>query len=117
MSVGFSATGRWTFQNNIQAFGKWLNNSDYHDGELEAIERLEKHAFTLRFEYDEDEPGSMFIGKGSATLVHKKDTRLADMELTEDEYESYDLTVENLVDIRGFDEDYAKSYLGEEEDD
>lgn len=117
IEIPFNALGRWSFQENINLFGAWLANTKKETNEdaPNAIRKLKKYDFTLRFEYDEDETGNEFVGEGTATLVHKGNTPLDSMKVIEDDYHSYELTVENLVNIRGFDEDYAKSYLNEED--
>lgn len=118
IEIPFNASGRWSFQNNASLFGAWLANTKEEENKdvPEAIRKLKKYSFSLRFEYDEDELGNQFIGEGVTTLVHEGNTPLDNMKVIEDDYHSYELTVENLVNIRGFDEDYAKSYLNEEED-
>lgn len=116
METPFNAEGRWTFQANAQEFGQWLVNFSYPSSNTainNAIEELSKLKFVLEFEYDEDEPGQGFIGVGKTRLFHTANTPLDVMEILEDEFESHELTVENLVEYRGFDEDYAKNYLGD----
>lgn len=118
METPFNAEGRWTFQNNAQNFGYWLDNSKYPSSDTtidDAIKELSKLKFVLEFEYDEDETGQQFIGVGKTRLFHPADVSLSASEILEEEYETYELTVENLVEYRGFDEDYAKDYLGENE--
>lgn len=118
IEIPFNASGRWSFQENIRLFGVWLatTKEEQNKDAPDAIRKLQKYPFSLHFEYDEDETGCEFVGEGSATLVHKGNTPLENMEITENDHESHELTVENLVNIRGFDEDYAKSYLGEDDE-
>lgn len=114
METPFNAEGRWSFQYNAQEFGQWLDSSHYPYITLDnAIKELSKFKFVLEFEYDEDEPGQQFIGVGKTRLFHPAGASLSASEILVEEYETYPLTVENLVEYRGFDEDYAKDYLGE----
>ncbi len=114
-SSTFYATGRWTFQRNVQNFGNWLYTTEEEDAQ-EAIKKLTAIPFSLTFTYDEDEPGCGFVGEGEAELRHKANTPLKDIELISDNYECHDLTVENLVNVRGFEEDYAEHYLANDEE-
>ena len=116
METSFYADGKWSFQTNAELFGVWLQNSDKLDPSPKvktAINMLSKIKFVLEFQFDEDEPGSGFIGVGNVRLVHLGNTDLKDSEVLDSELESHDLTVENLVTYRGFDENYAKEYLEE----
>lgn len=117
METPFYADGRWSFQTNAELFGVWLQNSDKLDSSPKvksAMDMLSKIKFVLEFVFDEDEPGCGFVGVGNVRLVHLENTDLKDSEVLNTELESHDLTVENLVTYRGFDEDYAKEYLGED---
>ena len=117
METSFYADGKWSFQTNAELFGVWLQNSDKSDPSSKvktAIDKLSKIKFVLEFKFDEDEPGCGFIGIGNVRLAHLENTNLKDSEVLNTELESHDLTVENLVTYRGFDEDYAKEYLGED---
>lgn len=118
METPFNGEGRWSFQNNAQSFGVWLGDSiRIHSNPtieiFEAAKELMSLKFVLEFEYDEDEPGQQFIGVGKTKLFHIANTPLEEMEILEDEFVSHELTVENLVEYRGFDEEYAKEYLEE----
>lgn len=118
METPFNAEGRWTFQSNAQNFGYWLDSSSYPSSDTtipNAIKELSKFKFVLEFEYDEDEPGQQFVGVGKTRLFHPAGASLSASEILIEEYESYPLTVENLIEYRGFDEYYAKDYLGEDE--
>ena len=117
METSFYADGKWSFQTNAELFGVWLQNSDKLDSSPKvktAIDILSKIKFVLEFEFDEDEPGCGFIGIGNVRLAHLGNTDLKDSEVLDTELESHDLTVENLVAYRGFDEGYAQEYLGED---
>ena len=65
----------------------------------------------MEFEYNEDELGEQFVGVGKTKLFHPVGVSLSASEILEDEYETHELTVENLVEYQGFDEEYAKNYL------
>ena len=115
METSFYADGKWSFQTNAELFGVWLQNSDKLDSSPKvkvAIDILSKIKFVLEFQFDEDEPGCGFIGVGNVRLVHLGNTDLKDSEVLDTELESHDLTIENLVAYRGFDEGYAQEYLG-----
>ena len=112
LGINFTASGRWSFANNIERFGAWLQNTKDPEAQL-YIKKLTEKEFKLFFDYNEDEPGVSFIGVGTALLHHKANIPLEEMEVIDQDFEEYELTVENLVELRDFDEDYAKQYLGE----
>lgn len=117
METSFYADGKWSFQTNAELFGVWLSTSHFSNPSSKikaAIDMLSKIKFVLGFEFDEDETGCGFIGIGKVRLFHPGNTALNKSEVLETELESHDLTVENLVNYRGFDEDYAREYLGED---
>ena len=117
MKTSFYADGKWSFQTNAELFGVWLQNSDKSDPSPKvkaAIDMLSKIKFVLEFKFDEDEPGCGFVGIGNVQLAHLGNTDLKDSKVLNTELESHELTVKNLVTYRGFDEDYAKEYLGED---
>lgn len=117
METSFYADGKWSFQTNAELFGVWLQNAELIDPTSKvkaAINMLSKIKFVLEFQFDEDEPGCGFIGVGNVRLAHLENTALSDSKVLDTELESYDLTVENLVAYRGFDEGYAQEYLGED---
>lgn len=117
METSFYADGKWLFQTNAELFGVWLQNAELIDPTSKvkaAINMLSKIKFVLEFQFDEDEPGCGFIGVGNVRLAHLGNTALSDSKVLDTELESYDLTVENLVAYRGFDEGYAQEYLGED---
>ena len=117
METSFYADGKWSFQTNAELFGVWLQNAELIDPTSKvkaAIDMLSKIKFVLEFQFDEDEPGCGFIGVGTVRLAHFENTALSDSKVLDTELESHDLTVENLVAYRGFDEGYAQEYLGED---
>lgn len=117
METSFCADGKWSFQTNAELFGVWLQNAELIDPTSKvktAINMLSKIKFVLEFQFDEDEPGCGFIGIGTVRLAHLGNTALSDSKVLDTELESHDLTVENLVAYRGFDEGYAQEYLGED---
>lgn len=111
MEVNFNASGRWSFQNNIELLGQWLANTDDEDID-EAVEYLIEHDFELLFVFQEIELGNAFIGTGSGSVTHNFGTYLSECKCENSDYTEYDLTVKNLIDILDFDEEYAKEYLG-----
>lgn len=117
METSFYADGKWSFQTNAELFGVWLQNAELIDPTSKvkaAINMLSKIKFVLEFQFDEDEPGCGFIGVGNVRLAHLGNTALSDSKVLDTELESHDLTVENLVAYRGFNEGYAQEYLGED---
>lgn len=117
METSFYADGKWSFQTNAELFGVWLQNAELRyptSKDKAAINMLSKIKFVLEFQFDEDEPGCGFIGVGTVRLAHLGNTALSDSKVLGSELESHDLTVENLVAYRGFDESYAQEYLGED---
>ena len=111
IELRFNASGRWSFQYNIELLGRWLANTDDEDIN-EAIEYLIEHDFELLIDYQEIEMGFAFIGVGSGSVTHNRETYLSECKCENSDYTEYYLTVKNLVDILDFDEKYAKEYLG-----
>jgi len=111
IELGFNASGRWSFQNNIELLGKWLANTDDEDID-EAVNYLIEYDFELLIDYQEIEVGFAFIGTGSGSVTHNAGTYLSECKCENSDYTEYDLTVKNLVDILDFDEEYAREFLG-----
>lgn len=113
VEVPFTGEGRWTFTNNVEQFGDWLQSTNMDTTAKEdAFAVLFKHEYSLEFCFQEEESSMMFIGDGLYTIKHKANTPLSAYEVTSKRYDDYPFDLDHLVNICGYDEDYAKRCLG-----
>ena len=102
-------TGRWSFDNNIEALGRWLVE------ELKGSERLkvlEQNSFSVQFIGTDVEPGCRVFNSLTGTLFHKKGDSLKDSVVNVDCQSLGEPTVDALMEHYGWDEQEAKEYLG-----
>ena len=104
--INFRADGKETFQNNIEQFGRWLQDTEGKE-EAEAIAWLEARQFRLMFEYVEESKEGNFVGEGSAYFIHKFATPLGAMKLTTSGYKKHEYSFSNLTYIVGYDDEKA----------
>lgn len=104
----FYADGRWSFQNNMEMMGTWIRNNEDINNSSETIKELEKEDSKVSFDYVDEEQGCAFIEDGVSSIHHKANTPIESMDYIPESCERYDYTVENLIEICGYDEEYAK---------
>jgi hypothetical protein len=112
VEVPFTGEGRWTFVNNVEQFGNWLQTTDMNTpAKEEAFIVLIKNEYSLEFCFQEEESSMMFIGDGLYTVKHKADTPLSAYKITDKKYDDYPFDVDHLVHICGYEEEYAKHVI------
>ena len=99
--VDFEAVGMESFQNNLERFAHWLQDTGTKE-EAEAIAWLEDKRFHLMFEYVEDNREKNFIGEGSAYFKHQENTPIGAMKMTSKGYHEVEYNYKNLVQVMDY---------------
>lgn len=110
----FYADGRWSFKNNMEMMGAWIRNNEEINKSTEIIKELEKEDFKVSFDYVDEEQGCAFIEDGVASIHHKANTPIESMEYIPESCECYDYTVKNLIEICGYDREYAEELFDDD---
>ncbi len=96
----FYGTGRWSYQNNIESFFRWLTSHK----ETLNWKLLEDSDFVITFDYTDEECGERFIYKATDKLVHKADDKLPEgISFVTEDYQGYEYNIVNLVKVCGYD--------------
>lgn len=104
----FSASGRWTFESNLNWFfsplkGNYDDEFKQDDEKLIQLKNeIKEHDFEVIFKFTDSESGCDFIHKGEAILDWIADKQEDDVQY--DIIESYNYTVEALLDCEIYDE-------------
>lgn len=104
----FSASGRWTFESNLNWFfsplkGNYDEEFKQDDEKLIQLKnQIKEHDFTVIFKFTDSESGCDFIHKGIATLEWSASEQTDTVQY--DIIESYNYTVESLLDCEIYDE-------------
>jgi hypothetical protein len=108
----FTATGRWSFESNVEWF---LDSLEFEDNDSEEIRKLkekcQKEEYAIQFDINDEESGSQFIVSAFATIDYDPKNDIKDY--TYDIIANYDYNVENLVKLGFYDEGeiLSPSYL------
>lgn len=111
----FTACGRWNVENNIENLGHTIKNSSEKCKDI--IDELERHEFTMTFDYTDEEGGAPFICQGTDRIIHKSNTPIETMIFEQGDYEDFDYNVDNLINICGYDRAEALNLCGMDEED
>ena len=105
----FAADGRWAFAYNIEALlAGWKKNTK----DADKVALLEGNDFSIQFDYTDYDPGMDWLIRESAILEHKVGEPLEAVKPRTIDSETFDLTVENLVEIAGERREDAEEILG-----
>lgn len=99
----FSGTGRWTFENNVESFGRWIENDNVITPEEKAF--LAGRDFRIRYDFCDYEMGCGVFYEAKMENVHKAGTSLDSIKAESLSYEDIDITADNLCDYIGYSED------------
>ena len=108
----FNASGRWSFESNVQWFLDSLEFSDEDSEEIKKLkEKCQKEEYAIQFDINDEESGSQFIVSAFATIDYDPKNDIKDY--TYDVIADYDYTVENLIKLGFYDEGeiLSPSYL------
>ena len=100
----FYGFGRWLLSTNLESFGKWAKQILKREKKEESLKWLEERAFTLTFDYSEEECGMRILHSVSGVVRHEANTPLekcaADVQSEEEyDYNAYGLTKLELEDV------------------
>ena len=104
----FSANGRWTFESNVNWFFSPLKGNydeEFEKDDVKLIQlknEIKEHDFEVIFKFTDSESGCDFIHKGEAILDWNAEEQDDDVQYNI--IESYDYTVESLLDCEIYDE-------------
>lgn len=96
--IGFSASGRWTYQSDIESFGE-LAKERFED-ELSGIEDF---YFRLEFSYIDFEQGCEVFYEATDVLEHEEGAPIYQCKYTNTSYENIDMSVYNYMERFGLD--------------
>jgi hypothetical protein len=105
----FAADGRWAFAYNIEAL---LSGWKKHTKDADKVALLEGNDFSIQFDYTDYDPGMDWLIRESAILEHKAGEPIEAVKPCTIDSETFDLTVENLVEIAGERREDAEEILG-----
>ena len=112
--VGFTACGRWTYLSNVEAFLRWPYNDENNKIDFDLLKKSE---FSLKFEFYDEEPGFEVLYGADAVLWHKANTEIKDTVYEVSNYEDYDRTWSNLIELGFYSlNDLMDCYLYNDED-
>lgn len=124
-SFGFSGSGRWTYEMNIEYMYNWIKNSVYNDDNKEYYERNDVDVVELRnifkdiensdwkivFDYRDAEGGCKVLYERTCVLAHLAGSDSATLHVMS--HNEFEYTAENL---RKMDFEYLAEDLEEEEE-
>ena len=110
--------GENCFANNIEKLMSESNGTMERKGESKEIALLEANWFELEFAYSDYDPDARWISKEDIKLIHDANTRLEDCKIEVVSQEFFDWNENNLVEICGETEEFARWLLsGRQNDD
>lgn len=99
----FSGTGRWTFENNVESFGRWIESTDAITNDEKQF--LRDRDFSIRYDFCDYEMGCEAFYEETMENVHKAGASLDSIKAESLSYEDIDITADNLCDYIGYSED------------
>lgn len=99
----FSGTGRWSFENNVESFGRWIESTDAITDDEKDF--LRDRGFSIRYDFCDYEMGCEVFYEATMENVHEKGTSLGSINGECLSYEDIDITADNLIDYAGYSED------------
>lgn len=104
----FYGNGRWSFENNLEDFGKWLQNTiiqeNYFDPDgskaqdaMDAQYYLLNTTWSVVFDFKDVEPGCQVAYEATWCLSHQAGRALKDIKAVQTYFKSYDFDFFNLV--------------------
>jgi len=91
----FDGNGRWTFQENINSWGRWILEDDKIPEETKQF--LTENEFSIRYQYSDWEPGCEVLYEAEATYNHPAGVPLGDVEVSWGDFEDYEYSFKNLL--------------------
>lgn len=106
IQLNFTATGRWSFNNNTKWFFEWLTDSSRitskHPECQSMIEKLKHERITVKFEYTDAESGCDFISEEETQITWNPDKQ-KQTQLSNDVSSSTSYNASNLIDAEMYD--------------
>lgn len=108
----FTASGRWSFESNVECF---LNSLEFNTNDSEQLRKLkekcQKEPYKIHFDINDEEGGNQVLCTAIASIYYDPNQDVKNY--TYDITENYDYTVENLISLDFYEEGdiVSASYL------